>query len=164
MIEELSKEWLKRIPRRNMNNSSLNSNRIIATLEGTLQPASGKIDQYEFDIPSVSYVNTKLPLVPGNPYTETASKTKGRKCKGKAVTCKFQNYAVTGQFHRSSKVGIWIGSNRTNDGKGATQNWHTFMTYFGIIVGVSDLTIPVYLDFYPHLVVIRLINGSVPKE
>lgn len=134
------------------------------TIDGILTPAHGDPNQYEFQCRSYKAINSALPLASGNPYTVTVSSIPGKRNKGIPIECKFNNYdPVECQFHRRQR--IWIGSNRTLGGWAATDYWRRFMIHFGIVVGVTKKTIPVYLDFYPNLsVVIRLSTGSVPKS
>lgn len=97
------------------------------TVEGVLHPAQGKINQYEFYIKK-TIIATKLPLTP---YKPTASTIKGLRNKGIQVICKFRSFnSVECQFHRSSKVGVWIGSDFTNRGHVARQEWITFVSHF----------------------------------
>jgi hypothetical protein len=131
------------------------------TLDGVLGPAWGKVNQYEFHIDNPSYVNTKLPLIPGNPYVVTSSTIKNKRNKGIKATCNFGPYTVIGQYHRTSEGGIWLGSNRTKGGAVATKQWHTFVGHFGVKVGCNNMTIPVHLDFYPTLQV--CIRKAIPK-
>lgn len=126
------------------------------TLDGILDPARRKLDQYEFYCRYKAIINEKLPL---NPYRETVSKDRRKRNKGLQVTVQFNHHTVLGQFHRHPKnkrKGIWIYSDRSNQGPVATEQWNQFVSRFGIRVGVDEKTIPVYLDFYYDLIVIRL--------
>lgn len=132
-------------------------------INGILTPARGSVDQYEFQCRSYKAISSALPLVSGNPYTVTVSNISGKRNKGIPIKCEFNNHAETGQFHRGKR--IWIGTNRTLGGNGATTAWHKFISHFGIVVGKTYKIIPVYLDFYPDLVVvIRLPTEFVPKS
>jgi hypothetical protein len=130
------------------------------TLDGCLNPARGNINQYEFNCRDKNSIETKLPLIPGNLYVVTVSTVKGRRNKGVRVSCRFNQHTVLAQFHRHPKQGpkgIWIGSDFTNQRSVATQQWHKFVSLFGITVGKHSKTIPVYLDFHNDLlIVIRL--------
>ena len=137
-------------------------------LNGYLEPSRGKTDQYEFHCHNKHNrhtIDSKLPLIPGDPYKVTVSPTEDQRNKGIGVTCKFNKQTVKGQFHRFSpstkNKSIWIGSNYRNGGRSATAQWHKFVSYFGITVGVHHTQIPVYLEFHPTLeIVIRLRNES----
>ena len=126
------------------------------TICGELSPAFGtKIDQYEF-----RRLNPKS-FVPLSPYSNTW--TKYERSPGITITCQFQSYHELGQFHRKRENGkdvkIWIGSNRRGNPNPdvQTKNWHSFISRFGIKVGISNTSVPVYLDFYEDLkVIIRL--------
>jgi len=120
------------------------------TLGGFLGPARGtKVNQYEFYCHDLRSINANLPLSPDNPYRLTVSPVSGQRNKGLQVTCKFRGHSVLGQFHRHKESeGIWIGSDYTNRGSGATGQWHEFVSHFGIKVGVENKTVAVYLDFY----------------
>jgi len=127
------------------------------TLDGCLSPARGKIDQYEFNCRDKASINAKLPFGSGNPYVVTVSPHKGHRNKGIQVTVQFNDHKVSGQFHRhaaNKPKGIWIGSNRTNQGSDATKAWRQFVSHFGITVGKQGKTIPVYLDFYNNLLIV----------
>lgn len=128
------------------------------TLNGFLGPArKTKLDQYEFYCHDKASITAELPLNPGNPYIETVSQVKGRRNKGLTLTLKFSYHTILGQFHRHrGNEGIWIGSDYTNRGSDAKNEWHGFVSLFGITVGVDDKTIPVSLDFYnTPMIVIR---------
>ena len=119
------------------------------TLDGFLGPARGtKVNQYEFYCHDLTSINAKLPLSSGNPYRVTVSPVSGRRNKGLQVICEFKDHTVLGQFHRhKAREGIWIGSDYTNRGSLATEQWHEFVSHFGIKVGVTNKTVAVYLDF-----------------
>lgn len=129
-------------------------------LDGFLGPARRtKVNQYEFYCHDQISIGVKLPLTSGNPYRVTASPIPGQRNKGLQVTCKFKHYTVLGQFHRhTGREGIWLSSDFTNRRSDATEEWHKFVSHFGIKVNVQNKTIPVYLDFYnnPMDIVIRL--------
>jgi len=127
-------------------------------IEGFLSPARGKLDQYEFWCRDRAAINSKLPLVPGNPYVLTASDNPMGRNKGIEITCKFNNHRVLGQFHRKvNSNGIWLGTNRTNEGPVATSYWHKFISLFGVRAGKDYIKLPVSLEFYPEkIVIIRL--------
>ena len=132
------------------------------TLDGSLSPARGNLDQYEFSCRD----KAKLPL---DPYKETVSQDQRRRNKGLQVTVQFNHHIVLGQFHRhpeNKPKGIWIYSDRSIRGPVATDEWNQLVSHFGIRVGANEKTIPVYLDFYyDRLIVIRLrlSAGAIPE-
>ena len=133
------------------------------TLDGCLKAPRGKIDQYEFSCRDKKSIEAKLPL---NPYAVTVSSVKKMRNRGIGVTCKFNQHTVLAQFHRHPKErpkGIWIGSDYTNRGSKATQEWHGFVSLFGITVGKDDRTIPDYLDFYYNLLIVIRLQQPMSK-
>lgn len=137
-------------------------------LNGYLEPARSGINQYEFHChnkPNGYTIDSRLPLIHGNPYKVTVSPTTDQRNKGIPVACEFNKQTVKGQFHRyptsRKDKRIWIGTNRRNGGPSATAEWHKFISYFGITVGVDKKKLPVYLEFHPDpKIVIRLRQES----
>ena len=133
-----------------------------------LEPARGSTNQYEFHCSNkhnAYTIDSKLPLIPGNPYQVTVSQCKGKRKHGIPVPCIFRQWTVIGQFHRhppsQRNKRIWIYTDYSNRGIIATEQWHKFISYFGITVGHDDTQIPVYLEFHPDpKIVIRLRQES----
>jgi hypothetical protein len=134
---------------------SSSSNRTITwpvTLQGRLGKGQG-VNQREFQIRALKKIEKYLPSNnPNNPYCITASNTKGKKNLGKTVECWYKNNRVDGQYHRSLKVGIWIGSDFSHSGGTATDDWKDFIKHFNI---ASTPSIPAFIDFYQDKIVIR---------
>jgi len=134
-------------------------------LNGCLHPSRGNIDVYEFCCHDKLTIDSKLPLIPGNPYQVTVSECNGKRKDGILVTCEFNKQTVKGRFHRypayKPNKGIWIGTDGRRGGKYATKAWHKFISYFGITVGVDNKELPVYLELHPDpRIVIRLRHES----
>jgi len=126
------------------------------TLDGMLGMGQGGVNQREFQITKLNKIKACLPADnPNNPYCITASNIKGRKNPGRTVKCWYNNNNVDGQYHRSVKVGIWIGADFSHGRKAASHAWKNFIKHFGITVGMSTARIPVYIDFYLDRIVIR---------
>jgi hypothetical protein len=69
---------------------------------------------------------------------------------------------VPAQFHRKlNSQGIWIGSNYTIQGKIAVTKWKSFLLNFKVIVGRSNIMLPVILEFYTDLRVVIRLRGQV---
>ncbi len=127
------------------------------TLPGVLGMGQVGPSQREFKIEDTKTIQQLLPSGnPNNPYDVTASSDKTMRNPGLQRKCLYGNQSVVGQYHRSSKVGIWIGSDLNHGGEPATTAWKNFMKHFGITVGISTGKIPVLIDFYLDIIVIRL--------
>lgn len=126
------------------------------TIRGRLGLGQG-INQREFQITTLAKIEACLPSNdPSNPYCVTASTIKGRKNLGRTVKCMYKNNKVEGQYHRSLKAGIWIGSDFSHSGKTATDAWKDFTKHFNI-TGIAR--IPVFIDFYLDRIIIRKLDN-----
>lgn len=115
------------------------------TIKGEIYPARGSLTQWEIGHCDKS----KIHELPQNPYGETV----GKLPEGTQIECQCKNtIPVMGRFHRHpNDKGIWISTNRFEEGPSATDKWYDYLSSFGIIKGKYHGKIPVYLDFYPNL-------------
>jgi hypothetical protein len=117
------------------------------TVEGTIKPSRGKINQYEIHC-NHAEVNIKLPLASGNPYVQTVGTGKGI-----TITCKYKDNSELGQFHRGEHH-TWIYNNFEQQSRVATRNWKIFILLFEIKVGMDIKQVPVLLEFHEDLTII----------